>query len=345
MKGLFKYNDSANWYFRYAGSDGKRAVVALKTPDEAEAIKRAQTVLGADLVKPDKTPLDQIVERYLVAAKNRNRKPMREGTALSAKGNLMRFIAARGLKTPADVTAKNLQGWLDALRAKGKAQDTLFTYARDVCAFGKWLAANRHVTFNPFENFERPEMSPKGRQNWIRREEFARLIEAATDPDLKFILYCGFHAGFRKAEICAARVGWFELNPEKPVVHIQNDPAAGFFLKDSDNRTVPLTKEFADFLRVFCKNSLPTNYALWPEKEKGVNKYRVEFRKKFIAHVKKHKVKCTPHDMRRSFASNLVTQGVSIYSVAKWLGDRVDVVERSYGHLESYNANIDRLIA
>ena len=253
MKGLFKYSDSANWYFRYAGADGKRAVVALKTPDEAEAIKRAQTVLGADLVKPDKTPLDQIVERYLVAAKTRNRKPMREGTALSAKGNLMRFIGARGLKTPADVTAKNLQGWLDALRSKGKAQDTLFTYARDVCAFGKWLARERHVTFNPFENFERPEMSPKGRQNWIRREEFARLLEAATDPDLKFILYCGFHAGFRKAEICAARVGWFELNPEKPVVHIQNDPEAGFYLKDSDNRTVPLTKEFADFLRVFCQ--------------------------------------------------------------------------------------------
>jgi integrase len=39
------------------------------------------------------------------------------------------------------------------------------------------------------------------------------------------------------------------------------------------------------------------------------------------------------HDMRRSFASNLVSAGVSIYTVAKWLGDRVDVVEKSYGYL------------
>ena len=37
--------------------------------------------------------------------------------------------------------------------------------------------------------------------------------------------------------------------------------------------------------------------------------------------------------MRRSLASNLVSSGVSIYTVAKWLGDRVDVVEKSYGYL------------
>jgi hypothetical protein len=48
--------------------------------------------------------------------------------------------------------------------------------------------------------------------------------------------------------------------------------------------------------------------------------------------------------MRRSFASNLVSGGESIYIVAKWLGDRVDVVEKSYGHLSPAAGNINRLI-
>lgn len=41
----------------------------------------------------------------------------------------------------------------------------------------------------------------------------------------------------------------------------------------------------------------------------------------------------TFHDLRRTFASLLVSQGVSIYKVAKWLGDTVDVAEDTYGHL------------
>ena len=48
------------------------------------------------------------------------------------------------------------------------------------------------------------------------------------------------------------------------------------------------------------------------------------------------------HDMRRSFASNRVTAGTSIYKVARWLGDLVAVVERSYGHLAPQDDEINR---
>jgi hypothetical protein len=40
-----------------------------------------------------------------------------------------------------------------------------------------------------------------------------------------------------------------------------------------------------------------------------------------------------------------VSEGESIYIVAKWLGDGVQVVERSYGHLAPSAGNINRLTA
>jgi hypothetical protein len=67
-------------------------------------------------------------------------------------------------------------------------------------------------------------------------------------------------------------------------------------------------------------------------------KYRYDFRSQFEKHVKGQ---CTVHDMRRSFASNRVSAGVSVYKVAQWLGDGVAVVERSYGHLAPADQDVN----
>jgi hypothetical protein len=46
--------------------------------------------------------------------------------------------------------------------------------------------------------------------------------------------------------------------------------------------------------------------------------------------------------MRRSFGSNRASAGTSIYKIAVWLGDKIEVVERSYGHLIPQDQEINR---
>ena len=67
-----------------------------------------------------------------------------------------------------------------------------------------------------------------------------RQKKLAKDPDLKFILYCGFHVRLRKSEILGARVFWFDLGAG--LLHVQNEPETGFVLKDRENRPVPLNR-------------------------------------------------------------------------------------------------------
>jgi hypothetical protein len=38
-----------------------------------------------------------------------------------------------------------------------------------------------------------------------------------------------------------------------------------------------------------------------------------------------------------------VSSGVAIYTVAKWMGDRVDVVEKSYGYLAPNTGEINKV--
>ena len=190
---------------------------------------------------------------------------------------------------------------------------------------------------NPFDGFERPTKPIKGRSTWIKKEEVQKLIDSASSDDLRFILYCGFHGGLRRSEISWAKVDWFDL--ENNLIHVTNDPETGALLKD-ENRVVPITKPFAEFLMKYIGDRSSTEYVLAPKKEKGLAKYRYDFVKQFKSHVKS----CTIHDMRRSFASNLASAGVSIYKIAQWLGDRVDVVERSYGHLAPADQDVNRLV-
>jgi len=57
--------------------------------------------------------------------------------------------------------------------------------------------------------------------------------------------------------------------------------------------------------------------------------------------VKRCGLAITFHDLRRTFASLHVSRGTSIYKVAKWLRDTVEVVEDTYGHLIPQDAQID----
>ena len=50
----------------------------------------------------------------------------------------------------------------------------------------------------------------------------------------------------------------------------------------------------------------------------------------------------TPHIMRHTFASLLASSGVSIYKIAKWLGDDVRVVQRHYAKLLPNDGEIER---
>lgn len=49
-----------------------------------------------------------------------------------------------------------------------------------------------------------------------------------------------------------------------------------------------------------------------------------------------------PHVMRHSFASNLVSAGVSLYKVAKWMGDDPRVVDKHYAKLTPDDGDIEK---
>jgi integrase len=198
----------------------------------------------------------------------------------------------------------------------------------------------RYISKLALNGFTVPDQPSQGRRNWIRSSEVTKLIEAADgDPVLRFSLLAGFDAGLRRNEISEAKVEWFDL--ENNLLHVAEHE--NFVPKDRDNRTIPLTTRFAEFLKGYLACRKSGEYLLAPEKTvKGLNKYRYDTGKRVRSHFTRCQVNASFHDMRRSFGSNRASAGESIYIIAAWLGDTIEVVQRSYGHLAPQAGNINR---
>jgi integrase len=344
IKGLYHMPGSRFYWYRWQ-ENGKRRAVSLKTDDLSEAIKKVSQIQRGewfarwDRAEKPATPVSQLVEKYLAEAQKRRKKPMRPGTAKRVKNALLQFT--QRITDVREITHSSMAEWIDGLEEAGRSADTLYTYASTLKTFVKYLVDYKLLEADVLE-FDVPQRGALGRKNWLKKGEVERVIGEAKDDNLRFILYAGFHAGLRRNEICNARVGWFDLDAGK--IHVQNDPASGFILKDRENRTLPLTDSFKKFLEGFLKGKAAGAYALRPGKSaEGKWMYRYDFSRRWATHMKRCGVRCTIHDARRSFASNLVSEGESVYIVAGWLGDLVQVVERSYGYLAPSAGNINRL--
>jgi integrase len=225
------------------------------------------------------------------------------------------------------------------LQARVK-ETTAQIHIRALRAFFTWGVRQGLAVSNPFARLRLRQIDQPARVRFCTRQQRDALIDAATTDDLRFILLAGFDAGMRKNETIEARVGWFDLAGR--AVHLQNTPT--FRLKDRDARAVPLTGRFVEFLGSYLAGRQPDEFALRPDVKQGKGTYRYDFHRPFNDLVTGQGVRwVTYHVLRHTFASLLVQAGVSIYKVARWMGDGVEVVQAHYGHLAPGDSDIERI--
>jgi integrase len=327
MKGL--YQRGGVWWYRF--SRGRRQMrITLGTRDEAEAIRLAQRVVSMPELVVDSGG-DDPVDGYCRHLATGGRTRMTIDARRTTLGALRRVAdCAMDRVTPAIAAA-----WYDGIR-RDCAGSTAVSYLQQARHFFDWMVSRGRMLRNPLDGLQPPLVRPAARRRVLSDEETARLFEMCGDEALRFALFSALHAGLRKDEIVNARPEWFDL--DAGLLHIQ--ASADWHTKDRDNRTIPLTVEFKKFLADY---GLPAPFMLPGRRQaRGRWRYRYDFRRPFERLLARCGITgATFHDLRRTFASRLVSRGVSIYKVARWLGDGLAVVERHYGHLQPQDDEIN----
>ena len=314
---------------------GVRHCVSLETDDLMEAARRARQLRAAPALAA-KHGLAREIEKFLDEKrrlKTFSRATERiHGAALREFAERIDGLSARDVSTPA------VERHYRALQAR-VAETTAQIHLRAIRAFFSWAVERRLCHENPAKAVRMAKIKQPGRLKFCTATERDDLVVDAPTDDLRFILLMGFYGGLRKNEIIEARVRWFDLSAG--FLHVQN--TATFRIKDNEARTIPLAKPLGEFLNGYIEGKTPEDFALRPEVRHGRGTYRYDFHRPYNDYmVAKEKRWVTAHVMRHTFASLLAQAGISIFKIAKWLGDGVAVVEGHYAHLAQQDSDIDR---
>src|ERR1700732_2746328 len=139
-KGLYKYRDSKNWWFRYTDPiTGKRKAVSLGTHEEGTAVQRAQAAIAGNLVADRADEGDREIDEYLIDAQERERNPMSPDSAKTARYVLKLFVKESKVRWPSEINEQKVAVWVRGLRAAGRSQQTLRMYAAYIKTFTRVL--------------------------------------------------------------------------------------------------------------------------------------------------------------------------------------------------------------
>lgn len=360
MKNL--YWREGGWWFGQQ-IKGKRTWVNLQTRDEVEAVRRVRLVRANPIMRPETGPIPE-VDAFIAYKRSKGLYSKNSGdTKVLCLRAFARWLPATA--TLANVTSAQCDDFFHAVQKPGfdrenrrklkkspkpASESTAHSYMMTIRAFFRWALEVRRVRFdNPVAQLEFGRIEHKTRQEFCEKAMKNALLNAATDDDLKFVLYCGFDAGLRRDEIAEARRDWFDLKGGSMQVRNAEGTRlrAGerkFRVKNGKQRHVPLTHPFREFLLNYLGGLEPLDFVLQPKVQHGRARYRYDIRRPFDAFMAAQDVPWVKqHVMRHSFASNLKIAGKSLAKIADWLGDTERVTERTYAHLLPVDEDIHAL--
>jgi integrase len=310
---------------------GKRIQISLNTDDYGQAVVKALEI-RADPFLSTADPLRAEIEAFINYKVRQNE--YSPASAESKRYALQEFASFAKKADPSAITPADVERFYQGLQSR-VAESTAQGYITTLRSFFNRLLETRKVRTNVVKAVKLARLDTKSRTDYCDGALRDKLIAKGERDDLKFALFCGFHAGFRKAEIIEARPDWFDL--KAGLIHVRKTET--FRPKDRDERTIPMTGAFKTFLKGYGKRS---PFMLHPEVRHGRSRYRWDFRRPWAEYAAKHKCPwVTPHIARHTFASLLASAGVSIYKIAQWLGDDVRVVQQHYAKLLPKDADIE----
>lgn len=335
-------------YYRRIGGQTKR--ISLHTRDRATAIAAALKLDTRFCGKrADHDAWESAIAQYIEDKLSGYRPPhlqghrlrtMRPRTAYKTASILRVFAQRVGKGSPQELEQKDLQNYYRRLRANSEAsaQSTL----NRISAFLAHIGCDC-----PRACFDMGARLEVG-ERVITFERAAELIEACTDDHLKFLLIAGFCHGLRLDEIVMARCGWFDFKqgvltvPAKEKQRQVDNSNWQWLIKDSETRNIPIMEQYAEWLEKFLGDR--KGYCVKPELvKKKAETYRWDATHHFEVFMVRHGERSrknstelepkrfSPHDMRRSFITNLCNSGLhELHEIAAWSGDSAEVIQRYY---------------
>ena len=217
--------------------------------------------------------------------------------------------------------------WLDTIAELG-AQSHALVMLKSLISFGasRALCEPHKITLKA-----RPSRKV---QNFLKTEQLKRLdaalIDLIAEQPERIVGFSAIrlmlHTGMRKGEV--RELSWDDVDLEGRILHLQRDKSSG----ENVGRDVLLTDAAVQLLR-----SLPRMaHTDWVFFGRQRDSHIVDLERYWSAALERAGIRrVRMHDLRHSFASLAIANGISLYTVGKLLGHRDLKSTARYSHLSA----------
>jgi integrase len=169
---------------------------------------------------------------------------------------------------------------------------------------------------NPVSRLSFSVGNRNARDRWLTVEEEKRVLEKATNPVwLRELLMVALHTGMRRGEILDLR--WQNVDLLKRLIRIVKS-------KNGEKRSIPMSNTLFNLFKGM--NVRDISGRVFPVSKSSV-------RHAFDKAVEKAKIEDFRfHDLRHTFATRLVQNGVDLYKVKELLGHKTITMTMRYAH-------------
>lgn len=175
--------------------------------------------------------------------------------------------------------------------------------------------------------FELPSNLPR-KEIWLLKDELRQLLDAA-DKDMYRFIRIVYGTGSRRTAI--EELQWNQVNFHRKTINLSKK---GDIITNKRRPTVPMGDLFELLSEMYDES---TNDWVFGSKRNMAYEFKKTCVKAGLLNVDERDGrpagKITPHVLRHSRATHLLEDGVSIYAVAKLLGDTPMTVQKTYGHI------------
>ena len=350
------------WHLTLVRSN-RRIRRSLETRDEELA--RAMAEEWADRLFGPQEPRFDSFRSFSDQWLKKQARILQPSTVARYRAGIKEACRSLGSRPLASVTKADAARLAESMRLDGKGRIRAHGTLRNLLAGLRCMYEDARLdglaSENPFDQLGRilRNVAPKGAREdetensaiAYTRDEQKRLLAAIDDPQDRVAVMLGMRAGLRRSEILALL--WTDLDLEGRYVQVRrrwSRGALGAPKSKTSRRTVPLSKSVVRALRSLRvaqqERSLAagreTPAAVFPARTRHAptTEFQQEdrFSGRFLKALKRADVErrtVNPfHRLRHTFASELLTNGVPIFKVSKWLGhSSSDLTYAVYGHL------------
>jgi integrase len=319
-----KYQKGDNWYIDYYVNGRRKREKVGPSKKLAETVLQKRKVQIAegkflDIAKHERIRIEDFAETFINLHSKPNKKSWKSDQAnLKAilpffKGRYLYDIMAQDIEKYKAERANDIIGKDKKIAPATVNRElaTLKTMFSKAVAWGK-------LKDNPAKSVQFLR-EPEGRVRYLEKEEIVKLL-AKCSVRLRPIVIVALNTGMRRGEILGLK--WHDVDFQRDIISL-------FDTKNGESRKIPMNAQVRTAL-IKVRKHPESQYIFYNRKGEPVHDIRKSF---FTALTKAGIINFRFHDLRHTFASQLVMAGIDINTTRELLGHKDIRMTLRYSHL------------